>query len=41
MDKKSKRRIKRGVNFNDEMSKGKYGYSEVSSNIKTFQYLNI
>lgn len=31
MDKKSKRRIKRGVNFNDEMGKGKYGWSEAAS----------
>lgn len=31
MDKKSKRRIKRGVKFNDEMGKGKYGWSEAAS----------
>lgn len=31
MDKKSKRRIKRGVNFNDKMGKGKYGCLEAAS----------
>lgn len=38
MDKKSKRRIKRGVNFNDEMGKGKYGCLGES---KAFTYLGL
>lgn len=30
MDKKSKRRIKRGLDFNKEMANGKYGWSELA-----------
>lgn len=39
MDKKSKRRIKRGVNFNDEMGKGSMDGQKLLLKDITFQTL--